>query len=41
MMVDVMAGSVSLGRFESLQRAMTKKLAALKATDKAKQAKAG
>jgi hypothetical protein len=39
--VNVMAGTVSLGRFESLQRAMTKKLAELKADDKAKQAKAG
>jgi hypothetical protein len=39
--VDVMAGAVPLGRFESLQRAMTKKLAALKAAEKTKQAKAG
>jgi len=41
MIVDVVAGNVSLGRFESLQRAMTKKLAALKTVDKSKQAKAG
>jgi hypothetical protein len=39
--VDVIAGSVPLGRFESLQRSMTKKLAALKAADKTRQAKAG
>jgi hypothetical protein len=39
--VDVVAGSVALGRFESLQRAMTKKLAELKVADKAKTAKAG
>jgi hypothetical protein len=39
--VDVIAGSVPLGRFESLQRSMTKKLAALKAADKITQAKAG
>jgi hypothetical protein len=39
--VDVIAGTVPLGRFESLQREMTKKLAALRTADKAKQAKAG
>jgi hypothetical protein len=39
--VDVIAGNVPVGRFESLQREMTKKLAALKAADMAKQAKAG
>ena len=39
--VDVIAGNVPLGRFESLQRAMTKKLGALKTEDKVKQAKAG
>ena len=39
--VDVIAGNVPLGRFESLQRAMTEKLAALKAAEKTKQAKAG
>jgi hypothetical protein len=32
---------VPLGRFESLQRSMAKKLAALKAADKTRQAKAG
>jgi hypothetical protein len=36
-----LAGNVSFGRFESMQRAMTKKLAALKAAEKSKQAKAG
>jgi hypothetical protein len=39
--VDVIAGNVPLGRFQSLQRAMTSKLAELKAADKTKQAKAG
>jgi hypothetical protein len=39
--VDVIAGNVPLGRFESLQRAMTKKLAELKTSEKTKQAKAG
>jgi hypothetical protein len=39
--VDTIAGNVPLGRFESLQRAMTKKLATLKAAEKIKQAKAG
>ena len=41
LIVTVIAGTVPLGRFESLQRAMTKKLAALKTADKTKQAKAG
>jgi hypothetical protein len=39
--VDTIAGNVPLGRFESLQRVMTKKLAALKTADRAKQANAG
>ena len=39
--VNVIAGTVPLGRFESLQRSMTKKLAALKAADKTKTARAG
>ncbi len=39
--VAAIAGTVPLGRFESLQRAMTKKLAALKAAEKTKTAKAG
>jgi hypothetical protein len=39
--IDTIAGNVPLGRFESLQRAMTKKLSALKTLDKAKLAKAG
>jgi hypothetical protein len=39
--VDAIAGNVPLGRFESLQRAMTKKLAALKTAEKTKHAKAG
>ena len=39
--VDIIAGNVPLGRFESLQRTMTKKLAMLKATEKTKHAKAG
>jgi hypothetical protein len=39
--VNVVAGNVPLGRFQSLQRAMTEKLAKLKAEDKNKQAKAG
>ena len=39
--VDVIAGNLPLGRFESLQRAMTKKLATLKAAEKTKTAKAG
>ena len=39
--VNVIAGTVSIGRFQSLQRSMTEKLAALKAADKTKQAKAG
>jgi hypothetical protein len=36
-----MARNVSIGRFEALQRGMTKRLAALKAEAKAKSAKAG
>ena len=39
--VDVIAGKVPLGRFESLQRAMTKKLATLKTAEKTKTAKTG
>lgn len=39
--VNTIAGNVLLGRFESLQRAMTKKLAELKNEAKIKQAKAG
>jgi hypothetical protein len=39
--IDTMAGVVSIGRFESMKNAMVKKYAALKAADKAKQAKAG
>ena len=39
--VDTIAGTVPLGRFESLHRSMTKKLSALKAVEKTKQAKAG
>ena len=39
--VNVIAGSIPLGRFISLQRAMTEKLAELKSADKAKHAKAG
>jgi hypothetical protein len=39
--VDTMARNVSIGRFEALQRGMTKRLAALKAEAKAKSAKAG
>lgn len=39
-MADI-AGNVPLGRFQSLQRAMTEKLAELKATEKTKHAKAG
>lgn len=39
--IDVIAGTVSIGRFESMQRAMTKKLAELKAAAKNKHAKAG
>ena len=39
--VDTIAGNVPLGRFQSLQRAMTEKLAELKVADKAKMAKAG
>jgi hypothetical protein len=39
--VNTIAGTVPLGRFESLQRAMTKKLSALKTAEKTKTAKAG
>jgi hypothetical protein len=39
--VDTIAGNVPLGRFESLQRSMTKNLAALKTAEKTKTAKAG
>jgi hypothetical protein len=39
--VNVIAGTVPLGRFESLQRSMTKKLGELKAAEKTKHAKAG
>ena len=39
--VNTIAGVIPLGRFQSLQRAMTEKLAALKAVEKTKQAKAG
>jgi hypothetical protein len=30
---DIIGGNVTIGRFESIQRAITKKLAALKAAD--------
>ena len=39
--VNVIAGNVPLGRFQSLQRSMTEKLDGLKAAEKTKQAKAG
>ena len=39
--VDVIAGTIPVGRFQSLQRAMTSKLAELKVADKIKHAKAG
>jgi hypothetical protein len=39
--VDVIAGTIPVGRFQSLQRAMTNKLAELKAAEKTKTAKAG
>jgi hypothetical protein len=39
--VNTIAGTLPLGRFQSLQRAMTEKLADLKAAEKTKTAKAG
>jgi hypothetical protein len=39
--VNTIAGTVPLGKFESLQRAMTKKLSALKTAEETKTAKAG
>lgn len=39
--IDTIAGTVSIGRFDSMTNAMIKKRAAWKAAEKAKQAKAG